>query len=443
MRTLWIDARAGLAGDMLCAALLQAGGDLAALQAEVDKLALPELVLRTTPVTRGAFACLHFKVLSGGQAADAHGDWQAPGAEDHDQGHSHGHSHSHSHEHSHSHSHGHGHSHEHSHSHDAASDPASWQAIRARIQTAGLQQRVQERALAVFAALAAAEAQVHGMPVEQVTFHEVGAADSIADIVAACVLLEQLQVERIVCTELPLGGGSVTTAHGQITAPAPATVRLLQGWPCFQDGRSGELVTPTGAALVATLGTCGAMPAMRPVTSGFGAGTWNPAGWSNSVRVVLGESGQDQTPTAVLQLQTQVDDMRGEEIPALLDALFSAGALDAWTQPVSMKKGRPGQLISALCRPQDRATLSRTMLGHSTSFGLRIQAMEREILRREHVQVQTPYGAIRVKVGWLGTERLQASPEHADCARAALAHDRPLRTVYAAAQAAFDAAFPE
>ena len=432
MRTLWIDARAGLAGDMLCAALLHAGGDLVALQHEIDKLALPALTLRTQVVTRGAFSCLHFKVLSGEQAADAQAPWQAPGADD-------------GHDHSHGHSHSHSHSHSHDHSHDQ-SDPASWQSIRAQITQAGLSKGVQDKALSVFQALAIAEAQVHGMPVDQVTFHEVGAADSIADIVSACVLLEQLGITEIRCTELPMGGGPVKTAHGQITAPAPATVTLLQGWPCFQDGRKGELVTPTGAALVATLAKPGPMPAMRPLSSGFGAGTWNPSDWSNHVRVVLGEASQgtqDQTPTAVLQLQTQVDDMRGEEIPALLDALFAAGALDAWTQPVSMKKGRPGQLLSALCRPQDRAALSRAMLRHSTSFGLRVQALERDILRREHLEVQTPFGPIRVKVGWLGEERLQASPEHADCARAALTHDQPLRSVYAAAQAAYRASTPE
>jgi uncharacterized protein (TIGR00299 family) protein len=302
---------------------------------------------------------------------------------------------------------------------------------------------VEDRALAVFQALANAEAQVHGLPVDQVTFHEVGAADSIADIVSACVLIEQLGITRILCTELPMGGGPVSTAHGEITAPAPATVTLLKGWPCFQDQRRGELVTPTGAALVATLATPGPMPTMRPQSCGFGAGTWNPSGWSNHVRVVLGESDQDTTPTSVLELQTQVDDMRGEEVPALLDALFSAGALDAWSQSISMKKGRPALLLSALCRPQDRAAVSRAMLRHSTSFGLRVQALEREVLRREHVQVQTAFGPIRIKVGWLGGDRLQASPEHKDCAQAALAHDQPLRSVYAAAQAAYRSAHPE
>ena len=140
---------------------------------------------------------------------------------------------------------------------------------------------MKDRALAVFQALAKAEAQVHGLPVDQVTFHEVGAADSIADIVSACVLIEQLGITRILCTELPMGGGPVSTAHGEITAPAPATVTLLKGWPCFQDQRRGELVTPTGAALVATLATPGPMPTMRPQSCGFGAGTWNPSGWSN------------------------------------------------------------------------------------------------------------------------------------------------------------------
>ncbi|MFT5583098.1 MAG: hypothetical protein ACI9VR_000676 [Cognaticolwellia sp.] len=433
IRTLWIDARAGLAGDMLCAALLQAGGDLSELQLEIDKLALPALTLRTQVVTRGAFSCLHFKVLNGEQAADADAPWQAPGAEPgHDHGSSHDHSHSHSHDHS---------------QQDTKADPASWQAIRARITQAGLPKGAEEKALAVFQALALAEAQVHGMPVDQVTFHEVGAADSIADIVSACVLIEQLGITRILCTELPMGGGPVNTAHGKITAPAPATVALLKGWPCFQDGRLGELVTPTGAALVATLATPGPMPTMRPLSSGFGAGTWNPSGWGNHVRVVLGESGQstsqDLTPTSVLELQTQVDDMRGEEVPALLDALFAAGALDAWTQQVSMKKGRPALLLSALCRPQNREGVSRAMLRHSTSFGLRVQALERDILRREHVPVQTAFGPIRIKVGWLDDERLQASPEHEDCAHAALAHDRPLRSVYAAAQAAYRAAYPE
>ena len=439
MSTLWIDARAGLAGDMLCAALLDAGGSLQELQNALSTLGLPELELSTQRVTRGAFDALHFRIQVAGQPADAQPHWPTD-----DAGHDHSHSHAHDHSHSHSHDHDHSHDHGHDHSHAPGAD-GSWQAIRAMLQAAPLPERARARALQVFEALAQVEARAHGVPVEQVHFHEVGAADSIADIVGACLLLEQLDVDRIVCTELPLGGGPIRTAHGRITAPAPATTLLLRGWPCFQDGRNGELVTPTGAAIVATLAEPGPMPSMVPTAQGFGAGTWDPSGWGNLTRVLLGtpSTSADPTPGEVIELQTQVDDMTGEWIPALLDALFDAGAVDAFTQPVQMKKGRPALLVTALCPPAAARAVGRALLTHSTSFGLRQRRLQRQTLRREHRSVQTPYGPVRIKLGWLEGELLQHSPEHQDCARAAREHGVPLPKVYACALAAFFAQEPD
>ena len=298
MSVLWIDASAGLAGDMLVGALLDAGGRIERIASAAAALGL-EVELSTEQVRRGGFGATKFHV---GFEAERH---------------------------------------QHTH----------WSELRGRIEAAGLSERTRARSLAVFGLLAKAEARVHGVAVEDVSFHEVGAVDSLVDIVGACVLLET--VEMIVCSPLPAGGGFVQTEHGRLAVPAPATVGVLAGWPMVQDGRDGELVTPTGAALVSALATCGSMPSMTLRAQGYGAGTRDPEGWSNTVRVVLGDHRPAATPTTVEVLEAQVDDLPGEQVPPLIGALLEAGALDAWATPILMKKGRPGLLISALSRPAD------------------------------------------------------------------------------------------
>lgn len=288
----------------------------------------------------------------------------------------------------------------------------------------------------MFERLAQAEGRVHGVSPERVSFHEVGAIDSIVDIVGCCLLLEQLGVDEIVATPLPLGSGQINAAHGRLSLPAPATLELLRGWPTVQDGRVGELLTPTGAALITTLAKPGPMPSMTPRATGVGAGTRDPA-WSNTVRVVLGDASAPSSPTRVEQIEAQVDDMSGELLPALIEALLRAGALDAWAAPVHMKKGRAGLLLSAIAEPERAEAVCEALLRHSSTFGLRRFPAERVVLDRRHVEVMTPYGAVRVKVGSrLGVE-LHASPEHADCAARAAEAGVPLAEVYAAAVAAY------
>ena len=306
------------------------------------------------------------------------------------------------------------------------------------ILRSSLPQAVKDAAVAAFGALAEAEARVHGVPVERVSFHEVGAVDSIIDMVGACYLLWRLGVEALTVSPLPLGGGTVQTAHGVLTVPVPATIELLRGFPVFQDGRRGELVTPTGAALARALGKPGPMPSMRPTATGYGAGTRNPEGWNNVTRLILGEPlGADEAADVpadeVEVISAQVDDMPGEALPALISALLAAGAADAFAAPVVMKKGRLGQLITAICAPERAGAVGDALLRHSTSFGLRRHRAQREVLDRRHVTVQTAFGAVRVKLGARGGELYQAKPEHEDCARLALAAGVPLARVVEAA----------
>lgn len=375
---LWIDASNGIAGDMLLGALLDAGGDLEALNASLEPLGAR---VRAERVMRGPFS-----------ATKAHVEELHP--HDHDHGHHHHH---------------------------------HWSDIRARIDAHPL-------AIQVFQRLAVAEGRVHGVEPDAVAFHEVGALDSIADIVGAVVLLTQLGVERIVATPPPMGNGFVHTQHGRMAIPAPATVTCLSGWPLPQDDRPGELTTPTGAALLAELACPGGLPAMSPRATGFGAGTRDPEGWSNTVRVVLGDAqGDHATPIRVDELQAQVDDMPGEWLPPLIQRLLDAGALDAFATPVLMKKGRSGLLVTALADRSTSSAIESVLLRHSTTFGVRRRSTSRRVLERSWTTVETCFGPVRVKLGHLEGELLHCMPEHEDCAKAAEAHDVSIQAVHRAA----------
>ena len=438
-RVLYLDPFAGIAGDMLIAALLALGGDLAALRAALLALDLRGYQIRAEAVFRGPFAATRFVVEP---------DGAAPPSDAHD--HSHGHSHS----------HGHGHDHSHSHSHSLLQIPVAdgersplpapdpwagqpnrgWAQIRAMIGAAALPPRAKARALAVFGRLAEAEGAVHGVPPDEVWFHEVGAVDSIVDIVGACLLLEQLDVDQIVCAPLPMGSGRIHTAHGWIPVPAPATLEVLRGWPVFSGPAGREHVTPTGAALVAALASPGAFPSMVIERSGYGAGTRDPADHPNVVRAVLGRPIDATSPERVTVLEAQMDDLSGEHAPPLLDALFAAGALDAYVAPVLMKKGRPGMLVTALATPARAAEVERALLRHGSTFGVRRQTADRRVLSRRHVAVETRYGPVRIKLGLLDGDVVHAAPEFEDVAAAAKAHQVPVPRVHAAAIAAWGAA---
>lgn len=415
-RVAFLDCQAGIAGDMLVAALVHAGAPLAAVLAEVSAVGIPGWQARVEPVVRGPYAATRFVVEPDGSTAPA----ADPGAgQNHDHGHGHGRDH-------------------------AAPGPdtfpgqpaRSWATIRALLEAAPLRPRVKDRAIRTFARLAAAESRVHGVPVDAVQFHEVGAVDSIVDIVAACAALEELGVDELVASALPMGQGRVRTEHGILPIPVPATVEVLRGFPVMPSPWSGELVTPTGAALVAALASPGVMPAMVIESVGYGAGTRDPPDHGNVVRVVVG-SGHAGAPAEVAELRAQVDDLPGEQLPPLLEALLAAGAVDAWATPTLMKKGRPGLLLGALCAPDRRVVVGEALLRHGGTFGYRWTTLQREVLARSWESVRTRWGAVRVKVGRSAGVVVHAAPEFEDCAALAREHEVSVAEVQRAALAAW------
>jgi uncharacterized protein (TIGR00299 family) protein len=428
-RHLHVDAFAGIAGDMMVAALIHLGAPLDAVVAGVGALGVHGWKARTEQVFRGAYAATRFVVEPDSGAEGGHPPPQRlPPSLASFTPLGHGHSHDHD--------HGHGHDHEHGADEFPGQPSRAWRDIRGLIEAAALPPRAKARALSVFGRLAEAEGRVHGMPAEEVTFHEVGAVDSIVDIVGACVALELLEVDTVSCGPLPMGRGSVRSAHGILPVPVPATVEVLRGFPVVPGDGQGELVTPTGAALLAGIATPGTIPPMILRGVGYGAGTRNPATHANVLRVILGE-GAAHSPTDVVELRAQVDDLPGEALPMLLEALLAAGALDAWASPVLMKKGRPGLLLEALCAPEAREAVGEALLRHGGTFGYRWSATPREVCARSFETVQTPWGAVRVKIAERHGATLHAAPEHEDCAALARASGRSLAEVRAAAIAAW------
>jgi pyridinium-3,5-bisthiocarboxylic acid mononucleotide nickel chelatase len=304
---------------------------------------------------------------------------------------------------------------------------------------------VVERASKVFEALAEVEAGIHATSVDQVEFHEVGAIDAIVDIVGVVLGLHLLGVDwdQVQCSGLPMGSGWVKAAHGTLPVPAPATLELVRraGMPTRRapsEGETGELTTPTGAALLTVLGTFSPGPALARVTRvGCGFGARQPP-WPNAVRLIVGEpirSSTDLQRDRVVEIQTNLDDATPEELGFAMERLLEAGALDVAFSALQMKKNRPGVLVRVLGRPDDGEHLAETVLEHTSALGVRLQTIERLIVRRSQRQVTTPWGEVRVKVKHLGGRELVA-PEYEDCARVARAAGVPLREVYAAARAA-------
>ena len=319
--------------------------------------------------------------------------------------------------------------------------------IRGLIQRSALDADVAARALWIFDRIAEVEAALHGVPVAEVTFHEVGAVDSIIDIVGVAAALSWLQPRRVVSRPVPLGGGMVQTAHGLLPVPAPATLALLKGAPVVHGGPLCELTTPTGAAILAvTVSAYGPMPAMRILGVGHGAGTRELADRPNLLRVVAGEeaptsSGEPAKPPKpgeqCVVLEANIDDMNPQLYEPLLEGLLAAGARDVWLTPVQMKKGRPGVIVGVLCDPAQRRDLTARLLRESTSLGVRAHEVSRTMLAREIVQVQTEFGPVAVKLGREPTsgELWNVAPEYESCREQARAHDVPIKRVYAAALA--------
>jgi len=325
------------------------------------------------------------------------------------------------------------------------------------IGAAHLAPRVKERALSVFRILAQAEAKVHGTTVDKIHFHEVGAADAIVDVVGACIGLEYFGVEEVYASSINVGGGAIECGHGMMPVPAPATAELLKGIPTYSSGEIGELTTPTGAAVLAALASgFGAQPRMTVYAIGYGAGT-RELSIPNLLRVSIGqpvpragvEPGADVASVeatarslgaetgSVLVVETDIDDMLPEMLPDLASKLMDSGALDVHYLPITMKRGRPGVKVVAICPEDKLESVASNVFNHSTTFGLRVQRAQRITLRRQMTKVQTRFGLVGVKEGFLGKKVITASPEYRDCADAAAKAGVSLKEVYDEARAVY------
>ena len=396
MRALYFDAFAGVSGDMTVGALLALGLDLEHLRAELATLPVHGYALRAERRLVNAITAVKFDV-------DLHG----------------------------AHGHAHGHAHEHEHAH------RSFGEIRRMIEGSGLTPRVKETALAIFGRLAEAEGRVHGVPAEAVTFHEVGAVDSIVDIVGTAIGLVALAVDRVYVSALPLGSGLVRSQHGVIPVPGPATVELLRGFPVRVGDGASELITPTGAAIVAALARPGeAVPPLQIEAVGYGAGTRSLADRPNVLRLLLGRVVPASAGDEVIEIAATIDDANPELYAYALDAVFAAGARDAWLVSAQMKKGRPGVVLHALADPWARDAVAAAILRETTAIGLRFHAVQRVVLPREVVSVETPFGPVRVKIAVAPDGTRNVAPEYEDCRQVAAERGVALKVVYQAAIAA-------
>ena len=294
-----------------------------------------------------------------------------------------------------------------------------------------LSERVKERSIRIFRRLGEVEAAIHQIPIEKVHFHEVGALDSITDIVGACIAFDLLGIEKVYCSPLNLGSGTVEAAHGVMPVPAPATAALVQGIPTYSEGPAAELTTPTGAAIVTALADeFGTMPAMRIGSVGYGAGDRDFKKHPNLLRVVIGEQSQAREATRIFVIEANVDDMNPQLAGYVRERLLDTGALDVALASVYMKKDRPGLMISVLAKPEDREKLSELLFTETTTLGIRMYPVERRVLERRWQPVETSYGEVRIKVASENGTVRNFAPEYEDCRRIALEKGIPFKEVW-------------
>jgi hypothetical protein len=309
----------------------------------------------------------------------------------------------------------------------------SLSAILQILRDSKLSSPVRDRAAAIFHKLGEAEARVHDAPIEKIHFHEVGAVDAIVDIVGACIGFHMLGIEKFACSPLNVGGGTVKMAHGILPVPAPATATLLQGKPTYSNGVQRELVTPTGAAIVATLcDSFGPQPPMSVSAIGYGAGAADLEGQPNVLRIMIGEAAEKVVPgydQEITVIEANLDDMNPQIYGYFQEKALAAGALDVFTTPVQMKKNRPGTLLTVLCQPADAQTLMTLIFAETTTFGVRTHAAQRRVLPREFVKVTTSFGEVRVKLSRVNGRILHVAPEYDDCRKLAEEKNVPLQRV--------------
>ena len=316
-----------------------------------------------------------------------------------------------------------------------------WSDIQTILLDSNLSPAISERSLAIFKALGEAEAAAHGLPLEKVHFHEVGAVDALVDIVGTCIGLDWLEVERVVVSPQPVGGGWVNTAHGQLPVPVPAVMQLWQNFsvPVFSNGVEEELVTPTGAAIAATwANSFGSCPPMQVEKVGVGAGSKDLA-LPNVVRLWVGQSEAAQPTETIAVLETQIDDLNPQVIAYTFDRLFEAGALDVFSQPVTMKFNRPGTLVTVVCPMHLADKCEEILFEETTTLGVRRSLQERSVLPREMMRVETAYGSVQMKVARRHGQLVNAQPEFRDCAALARVANVPVQQVWMAAQVAWQA----
>ena len=385
-RVAYLQAASGAAGDMFLAALLDAGMPFEMLEERLRKLTLPHWSMRPRRVMRGAISATWLQVETVPEKVQR-----------------------------------------------------GLPEIRELICAAGLGTAIETRALAMFERLGRAEAEIHGVALEKVHFHEVGAADAILDLVGAAIGMEWLGAASVTVSPINVGSGHADTEHGRLPVPAPATLALVTsaGAPIYSDGESIELLTPTGAAILTTIADgFGSIPAMRPSAIGYGAGTANLS-IPNVLRVVVGDDEAGAGADSVVVLETNIDDASAEVIGFAAERCLAAGALDVWMTPIQMKKFRPGTALNVICRPGEAARIEDVIFAETGTLGIRRRVLERRILDRSIATVATPFGPIRVKFSGDGG---QPSPEYEDVRRAALDHERPLAEVMRAVRQAAAAA---
>ncbi|MGE5609393.1 MAG: nickel pincer cofactor biosynthesis protein LarC [Bacillota bacterium] len=435
----YLDLPSGISGDMFLGCLVDAGWPIDELRRTLERLKLPagSWSVEAKSVMKGALRATLVDVhVAEGSEADHHHEHTSKEHPSHHHAHDHAHP-DHSHE-------DHDHGHDHSHAHQPAEHPhghRNLHDVRAIIEAADLPEGVKTGAMAVFTRLAEAEAKVHGSTIEQVHFHEVGALDAIVDIVGTVAGIHGLGIDRLYASPVPMGSGWVQTAHGQLPLPAPATLELLAAAkaPTRPAPGPGELVTPTGAALLGALATF-EQPPMRIERIALGAGQ-RESSWPNVARLWLGTAMADAEPSSAkrgqfVQIETNIDDMNPQLYSAISDRLFAAGARDVWLTPMQMKKGRPGVTLSVLADAEHERLLADLILAETTTLGVRVRPVHRYEARREMRAVETAFGSIPVKLKWVGDKLCGAMPEYEDCRRCAESRQVPVRIVYEAAMAA-------